>query len=390
MMLRRWLLGSVAVAALASGLFARPGIVTHRDGSTYTGDVSEEEEGKVTVKVRGIPIAINRTDVVSIRYIEEGDDFPKKLAALPPKDFKGRMDLAKWALSERKYDWAIQAAESALTIDPNSRDATDFITTVRRQREMDRNHPAPAAGAGTGTTPGTGGGTSAGATSVPAIKTLSPEDINLIRQSEMTDREDFKVQFLNDVRKKYCEASGENLAHFSNLPPSEQARQIIKNAPAMRNDVRITSDPASFTTYKQKVQPALLQGCASAGCHSGATGGAFVMLPNTEGEAGAYTNFFILNQYGKQVGKQKFSMIERTTPQRSLLLQMGLPQEAADPKHPDVPNYRPIYRTPSDPRFLIVAKWLGEQLQLPAPDYSAIKFDVPKNEPAAPTTNPSK
>ena len=37
MMLRRWLLGSVAIAVVASGLLARPGVVTHRDGNTYTG-----------------------------------------------------------------------------------------------------------------------------------------------------------------------------------------------------------------------------------------------------------------------------------------------------------------------------------------------------------------
>jgi hypothetical protein len=386
-MLRRWLLGTVAVAALASGLLARPGIVTHRDGSTYTGDVSEDEQGKVTVMVRHIPIVINRSDVVSIKYVDD-EDFPKKLASLPPNDIKGRMDLAKWALGERKYDQAIQAAEAVLKIDPNNAEATEFINMVRRQREMDRNHPAPAAG--TGTTAHTG----AGSTTAPANeprKTLTADDINLIRQAELSDKEDFRVQFNNDVRRKYCDANKINLAEFQSHPPTAQAREIIKAAPAMRNDVRITSDPASFTTYRQKVQPVMMQGCATAGCHSGQTGGSFVMVNTaTDSEPTAYTNFYILTQYRQKVGKSNVGMIERTTPQKSLLLQYGLPPENADPKHPDVPNYRPIFRTPNDPRFQIIATWLGEQLTVPAPDYSSIKYDIPKNAAATPATNPSK
>jgi hypothetical protein len=383
MTLRRWLLGTVAVAALTSGLFARPGTVTHRDGSTYTGEVSEDEPGTVTVKIKGIPIAIKRTDVVSIKYAE-ADDFPKKLATLPPNDIKGRMDLGVWALGERKYDWAIQAAEAVLKIDPNSREASDFIIMVRRQRELDRAHPA-------GGSAGTGG-----ATTAPAVqanyKTLSADDINIIRQNELRDREEFRVQFNNDVRRRYADQNKQNLAAFTSRPPTEQAREILRNAPELRNDVRITSDPAALATFKTRVQPTLVQGCATAGCHSGQTGAGFVMLTNNESDAVSYTNFYILNQYVKSIEKQQIGMIERTSPERSLLIAYGLPGEDRPVKHPPVQNYRPIFRTPTDPRFQLVAKWLGE-LQVPSPDYSIIKYDVPKNPtaPAAgPTTEPSK
>jgi hypothetical protein len=390
MMLRRWLLGSVAIAVVASGLLARPGVVTHRDGNTYTGEVSEDEAGKVTVKVRGIPMAIDRRDVVSIRYIDPAEeDFPKKLAALPANDIKGRMDLAKWALTERKYDWAIQAAESALKVDPNNREATDFITMARRQRELDRTHPA-------GTNPPAGNGT-VRTTPPPATtpaaaqhKTLTPDDINFIRQSELRGNEDFRVQFNNDVRKRYVDHQKLNLSQFSSRPAAEQARDILKAMPELRNDVRITSDPASIVAFKRTIQPVIMQGCASAGCHSGSTGGGFVLLENPTSDPVAYTNFYILNSYVKQVEQRKIGMIERTTPQQSLLLQYGLPAENADPKHPAVPGYRGIYRTPADARFQLVARWLGDTLAVPAPDYSAIKYEAPRNEPAPPTTAPSK
>lgn len=384
MTLRRWVLGTVAVATLASGLIAAPGVVTHRDGNTFTGDVSEDQPGKVIVKVRGIPIVIDRSDVVSIKYTEP-EDFQKKLENLPKGDFKAHMDLAKWAYGQRRYDWVIEAAEAALQIDPNSREATDMIIMARRQRELERAHPA-----GDGQT--AQGGKSTTTPAVPTHKTLTPDDINLIRQNELRDREDFRVQFLNDVRRKYCEANKLSLAQFMARPVTEQAREIIRNAPELRNDVRISTDPASILQFKRSVQPALIQGCATAGCHSGQTGGGFVLLTNTENEAVAYTNFHILNTYVKKFGPQQIAMIERTQPERSLLLQFGLPGEDRPIKHPAVPNYRPIYRTPNDPRFLLVARWLGESLTVPAPDYSAIQYEVPKNPSKfddAPTTAPS-
>lgn len=387
MTIRRGLVCGVAVCVLATALWARPGIVKHRDGSTYTGDVSEEEAGKVVVRVRDIPIAIDRRDVVSIQYGEPGEDFQKKLAAAPPGDVKSRLDLAKWAMGERKYQWATQAAEAALVIDPNNREATDLIAMIRRQQQLEQARPAPAR-----PNPGDATGGAAATRPAPDRKTLADDDINLIRQSELGMQENnFRVEFANDVRRQYIKQINGNLQQFSAQPVQQQAREIIRQAPELRNDVRIVTDPTSMVMFKQRVQPAVLAGCASSGCHSGQTGGGFVLLNGPDNEAQTYTNFFILNQYAKMVNNARLGMIERTTPQRSLLLQYGLPPENAEVKHPPAGNYRGLFRTQADPRFKAIVDWLGTSLQVPAPDYAAIKYEAPTNASATPpATAPSK
>lgn len=391
-----WTLGAaLAVGLLAGPAFAKPGIVKTRD-ATYQGEVSEDEEGKVTVAVRGIPMVINRRDVVSIQYVESAEDeFQKRLAGLQPQDVKGRIELARWAYGQQQYDLARRGAEAALAVDPNNREATDLLTMLRRQQEMERN-PPPRGNAGNGNG-GNGGNGNAGGAPPPAggtpigdRKLLSNDDVNLIRQSEVALNEDFRVNFLADVRRKFAEKDQRNLQDFSRLPMSVQARTIIDRAPDMRNDVRLTTDPAALAGFKRQVQPAILQGCATSGCHSGKTGGGFVLFNPAENDQAAYTNFYIITQYTRKEGDNVYSMIDRTTPQKSLLLQFSLPAESAEVRHPDVAGFRGMVRSVADPRFKALSDWLTRSLQAPQPDYG-IKYDIPKNTPGAvPATAPSR
>ena len=49
-MLRRWLVGGLSVVLLASALLAKPGVVTNRQGETFTGDVTEDDkETEITI-----------------------------------------------------------------------------------------------------------------------------------------------------------------------------------------------------------------------------------------------------------------------------------------------------------------------------------------------------
>jgi hypothetical protein len=145
MTIQRWLASGLAVCAMSASLWARPGVVKTRDNQTYQGDISQDSDGGVVVKVHGIDMRIDRHDVASVAYFDDlQKEFQKKLAALPAKDVQGRMDLAKWAFNQKQYEWSRQAAQSALDVDPNSREATDFLTTIRKQQELERGaKPAP-------------------------------------------------------------------------------------------------------------------------------------------------------------------------------------------------------------------------------------------------------
>ncbi len=268
---------------LSTSLWAKPGTVKTRDGTSYQGDVSEAEDGKIIVKVHGIDMRIERRDVASITYVDDiQQEFQKRLAALPPKDVKGRMDLARWAFDKHQYDWSRQAAESALLADPNNKEATDFLVTIRKQQEIERApKPAEPKPVGDPLVPDQPANPATPAAPGAAVdrKTLSPDDINVIKQLELGAEENaFRVNLLNGVAKRFVDKDAQGtLAQFVALPVQKQARYILHDAPEMRNDVRIMTDPASMQQFK-RLQPSILGGCASSGCHGGPAGGNFILL----------------------------------------------------------------------------------------------------------------
>jgi len=393
MTFRRWLTGGLAVCAMTASLWARPGTVTTRSGATYQGEITEAEDGKLIVKVRGIDMRIERRDVASVVFVDdEQADFQKKLVALPPRDAKSRLDMARSAFDKKQYDLSRQAAEAALVADPNSKEATDFLVMIRKQQEIERapkpaDHKPPTGNdpllpdqPATPNTPAAPGG--------PVDrKTLSADDINVIKQFELgADENNIRATFNNDVRRRFTNKDGGgSLQDFMAEPVGRQVRLILTRAPEMRNDVRIVSDPASIQQFK-KLQPSILGGCASSGCHGGANGGKFVLLTPGDGDAAAYTNFYILTQYAKQIEKSKEFMIDRTAPAKSLLLQYALPTDVADFPHPAVPGYKGMFRNANDPRFKAISEWLSGSLQPVSPDYG-IKFTPPTATPA--TTAPA-
>jgi len=399
MTIRRWLTGGLAVCALTASLWARPGTVKTREGASYTGDVSEDEDGKVVVKVHGIDMRVDRRDVASVVYTDDAQaEFKKRLAALGPKDVAGRLALATWAMEQQQYDLARQAAQSALDADPNSKEATDMLTMIRRQQEIERAGKTPAAqppkapGTNDPLLPDEPNGKTPGA--AVERKTLSVDDINIIKQFELrSDETTVRATFTNDVRKRFVETHptpGGSLAQFSSLPMDRQVRNIIENAPELRKDVRITSDPAAIVMYRQRVQPAILAGCATTSCHGGSQSGDFVLVVPADTDAATYTNFYILTQYARKIDKNAVvPMIDRTTPAKSLLLQYALPNDAGTEfHHPDVPGYRPLFRTAGDVRYKAITDWLNGALNPTAPDYG-IKFTPPTGTSPDSTTKPA-
>ncbi len=394
MAIRRWLIGGLAVCAIGTSLWARPGTVKMRDGGSYNGDVIEAEDGSIVVKVHNVDMRIDRRDVAAVTYIDDAaGDFKKKLAALGPKDVKGRLDLAQTAFSQQQYDWAKQAAQAALDIDANSKEATDFLLMVRRQQELERGPKADAKGqpGGDPLMPDAPG-TTKGEPGAVDRKALSADDINTIRQYELgADENNFRVTLLNDVRKRFVTQDAQGtLAEFSGLPVQKQARYIMSRAPGMRNDVRIISDPASMTMYRQRVQPALFSSCATTACHGGANGGNFVLITPADNESLVYTNFYILTQFVKKIDKGATAqMIDRTSPDKSLLLQYSLPPETTQLHHPEVAGYRPPFRNTTDARYKTLNDWLTHSLNPTVPDYG-IKFKPPTGtNPEAPATKPA-
>ena len=402
------LCGCAVLLLLATLLHAKPGVVKTTDGQVYEGDVTEEGT-TVTVKSRKVPIVIQRANIESIEYLGTLDEqFNQRIARLDAKDVNGRVTVARWAFDQGRYDLARQALETALTLEPNNRDANAMMDSVRLQIRLERAKQAATRKAELATSPTTGpavASTQAPATTVTIDprNLLSADDINAVRQVELkTSDTHVRINFSKDVKKRFTQQENMRLQDFNALPQFEQLAQILKHGtPEMKRDVRILSDPSSILEYRRNVQTLLLQGCATTGCHGAAGAGGLMLYSPAESEAITYTNFYIIQTWSRPAARQQGPfgagerrLIDRLEPRNSLLLQFALPPNIADDDHPPVNGQRATFRNRDDNGYRRVESWIADALLPIKPDYG-ITFTPPqraggaRDTTTAPATQPA-
>jgi hypothetical protein len=402
---RRWIVvGSVAVVGLMASLLpAKPGTVRTKDGTVFTGDLTEDEKF-VTVKNHGISTRIDKRNVPAdgIQYTASLDDqFNQRKAQLAATDVKGRIELANWASQNQRPDLAVTALEEARKIDPTNRDAALLLDTAQRQVELDQAHKPPAAGGGAATHAAAGGPSAPAPASQPAPvgggaagvsgrvaaaehRQLNADEINIIRQKEMQLHDPrVQVRFQNEVVKKFLSTGDRDADAFRKLSTVDQATEILDHGdPALAPDVRLTTDPTPIAEFRTRIYPLVANSCGSIACHGGNKGGDFGLFPG-ESPATVYTNFYILQTYTKTINGVQYTMMDRTRPEQSLVLQYALPSNIAEVVHPQAAGYRPRFRSRSEPGYTQISDWLGQTLNPIAPAYGI------KVSPKLPATQPS-
>jgi hypothetical protein len=382
---RRTWVTAVLILLAATIAIAAPGVVKTKTGQIYEGEVNEQGEN-VSINVRGIDTVIPRDQVESIEYGTFEELFDKKLASLGAEDAKGRIALARDAFAARRYLLAARALELALAIEPNDEEAVRFLNLVRNQLRLQRGNDQGDPSRPTApTTP-------------PPVRTerrlLDADQINLIRLHEMRPDENLPVRINPETRREIIERMNITVQEFNQGTPAQQARYILENGtPEMLAGVRVNRDPESLQVYRQRIQPAILQGCATAGCHGGASGAGGFYLYSGSDEATAYTNFMILSTYAKKSntntggvfgGEVSVRMLERGRADRSLLLNYALPASIAEHDHPKVSGYNGVFRDKNEPRYRMIVEWMNRTLSGLEPNYG---FEF--TPPAPPATQPA-
>ena len=393
-------LAAAAVAfAVPAALNARQGTVTATDGRVFAGDVTEQPDA-VVIDRSGIQVTLPREQVKGVDYGSFADKFAERLDALnkkSPKDIAARVALAREAFDEKEYDLALRALDSARAIDPSNKQVADLTTAIRSQRRLGQgaaNPPPPPP-------PGRdANGAAPGGVAPPEPKEyVTDAQVNRIRQAELQPNDrTVRVRFLNGVDRKYVETANLPFRDFRQKSQAEQALAVLSGASdEVRDSVQIATDPRALADYRRVVQPAVLAGCATSACHGSAAGGKLVLFNETS-ERATYSNFYILASYKQKVGDEEKgsifagpkvqSMLDRAQPDQSLLLNFGLPANAATYPHPKAGSYTGIFRDRTDPRYRAVAEWMGKTLAPIAPDYG-IDYTPPGGGPPAPTTAPA-
>jgi hypothetical protein len=360
----RWWRNGFAIGLLllaASLLRAAPGTVQTDGNSTFNGDVTED--GKyVTVVSRGISIKIDRRNVAKVTYVTSVEtEFNNRFSKLAADDVKGRIDLAKWAGDFDRPDLAVTVLSDAVKIDPTNHDAATALADA--QKQLDKTKHATTTASSQPATDQTKSGK-------PRVhRLLSNDEINQIRQTEMSaDDSKLRVQFQNGVVKQFLDGAAMDAGAFRNLTPAQQAQQIISSDPKLASDVRIMSDPAPLLEFRNRVYPIVASSCGSIACHGGGHAGDFALFPGLSTNA-VYTNFYILQNYSHVADGVEYFMIDRTLPDRSLLLQYSLPPDQADVGHPDVAQFRARLHGKTDPVFVQWHDWIANSLKPFTPDY---------------------
>ena len=400
-MLCRWMmgrgvlsgvLGGLVIGLLSSVLHAKPGAVTNRQGTTFKGDITEDDKF-VYVNSPGGQLKLDKRNVDKVEYEQTIDDqYELRHSKLDPKDLRGRLDLANWANSNQRADLAVKALTEARKIDPLNKDAARALDAAQSQLDLDQ----ASASATRPKTPGVPATEPAPGTAPPAAipspiaaatplerRLLTNDEVNIIRQREMrTEDPKVKVKFDNGVIKKFLATGDRDAAVFNKLSPEGQALEILSNGDAsLAKDVHILTDPTPIMEFKTKVYPLIANGCASTACHGGMKAGNLAFFPG-DGTQQLYTNFYILQTYSATVDGVKYQLMDRDVPKRSLALQYGLPASIAMPPHPKVQNYRPRFKTETDAPYLVISDWLSHSLLLPQPDYGIkVAAKVPGTQP---------
>lgn len=391
-MRKRLLLVSLGILATASVLFAgRTGVVRTGEGEVYEGEITENAD-EIIVRTHGVDTAITRDRVASIDYTSYADRFKDALARLADDDVAGRVALSRDAFNRHEYESAQVAINSALEIDPLNRDAREFESIINSQIQLE-------ARAGT-TRPAEAieEASDVSATTRPMrrYKGLNDDQANRIRQLELRADDTVRVQFRDNVRKRFVDSQPGMAYHaFAARADVDQAMTIIaKGKPDMVDDVIIRNDPHSVQAFGRRIQTALVQGCASSNCHGGPHAGQFRLLTGAPDASTMITNFYLVTQYAQKLEQEKdniFSppslpLVDRGNATKSLLYQYSLPRARATHKHPAVRGWDGLFRDDNDRLARDMVQWMDVDLARFKPDYG---FTYVFHDPRSPTSEPS-
>ena len=247
---------------------------------------------------------------------------------------------------------------------------------------------------------------------VAPIRKVTPAEINRIRYLELRamrltgdDRPDPVIvkigpkvidEFLGDKKDNANFQGEKERRDFLKLTPPMKLHRIAQFDKDLKyaDKVEIESDPEVFVQFRKKVMPIILNNCATAGCHSSTNEEAvgFTLIKDPKKlPVSTYTNFVTLCQ----IRNDKHAVIDRITPEESLLLTYMLPPKDVKPElqHPGDVKYKQGVPNRAHNNYRVIENWI-RSLKHPAEDYGVdlVRPPVAESQPAddgmAPKENP--
>lgn len=375
-------------------------VVTFLNGRRITGILMESDEESIVLRINNIDTTYRRARLASVRFLPPVEERYRTFrSALPDNDIEGRLVLVDWLRDRRAYELAVVELTSILEDDPGNAEAELLKTWLEQHLKLAQKKVQDT------DTPTTRVRSRLKTADIPM---LSEEQINLIRVYEIDLTNPPKLKVEQSTIQKLMKASPDDFpadqsvrAQILKGSELEKLKLLFRNkARDLYSEVKVLEDPESMVSFRKSVAGQngwLTNGCATARCHGGPDAGEFKLIGTKPNSAETvYTNFLILERFELRDGTP---LVNYQDPERSPLLQMGLPRVKSLTPHPDVDatkfgrDWRPVFRSSSSTNFQRTLDWI-RSMYTPRPDYG-IEYpppaaQTPPSQGDTQNSNPSK
>ena len=378
----------------------RAGLVELRDGSVLSGELIEDRYDAVILRIKGVLTTLPRETVVQTRFdLSLEEKYQRFRKSIAPDQYLRRLDLAQWLFEQKAYKLANRELVEIVAESQLPR-AIELLRMVKAQIALEEGSLPK--GRSTERRPDSDRVGTVDLKDMLPSKLVSAEDVNLMRVYEIDFRSPpSRINVAPETIRELLESYGASPL----IPGDSSGRTRLFRAEPMEvvdlmfqlkarefyPRIQVKSEPPSLNLFRQRVHDAwIIPNCATSRCHGGLDGGRlFLHRRGSKSERVRYTNLLILERWNEL----DQPLIDWQDPERSLIIQYGLPRKDARFPHPDVKGWRPIF-TPGNHRILRDSlRWI-ESMYRPRPGYP-VEYDPPVLEiPVVPATtdgeNPSE
>lgn len=371
-------------------------------GDSAEGKIVQVRDDGYRVLIGGLEVTVDSSDLQDIIVLPSVEErFRQMRALIEPDDTESMSALADWAYARGLNTQALEVVTEALTHEPNDaklRTLRDMLQAQIAMEKIKRQRQAKEAeGEATAGTPASDEEVARMPRPWPNFPLLTDDQVNLLKVYEVNlhhppriiiDRTTVDALLQNYASNPLIPTTREGRDAFRRRQPAEILDVMFRlGARELYHEVRVLGNPESMRAFRDYVQSGwLVNSCATNRCHGGEDAKDLVLFNRKPTSSRAvYTNFLILDRSRTRDGQP---LIDYQTPDRSPLLQMGLPREEAITPHPDVPGWEPVFRSRDSRAFQRAVRWI-QMMYEPRPKYP-IDYTLPGGESEATPSPPQE
>lgn len=353
------------------------------DGRRFQGRIKSKDRFELVLEIAGIDTRFKVADILEIVALKTFDEHYAELKnAIAREDWERRYQFCQWIHKRRRLELAARELEELLDDNPRLEDARELLRIVNAEIELQARQEEAEAERQTGPEESAAAPQAEGPRLTPTML-LTDEDVNLMRvyETDLKNPPRLLVRRSTIERLLSEHATSELLpttpegrkAYFRRDPVDILADIFTLQARDLYGEVQVLSEPLSLNKFRLNVHRVwLMNSCATNQCHGGVGAGRFFLFNKRANTANTvYTNLLII----ERTEYRGEPMLNYDRPERSPLLQLGLPRDRSIFPHPEMDGWTPAFRDQSDPRFTRTVEWM-RSMYMPRPTYP-IRFEPP-------------